>query len=108
MNPVKAEIMSRLFPFYFRDYWIFMPVFFFSPRTDSCCQSTMGLNSISSHNNIKPISIATKMYAKGQLISKANCEAMNASKKRTNEFVFSCVFVRFLEEIEDTKKVFRN
>ena len=28
MNPVKAEIMSRLFPFYFRDYWIFMPVFF--------------------------------------------------------------------------------
>ena len=30
MNPVKAEIMSRLFPFYFRDYWIFMPVF--SPK----------------------------------------------------------------------------
>ena len=47
-------------------------------------------------------------FTKGQLISKANCEAMNASKKRTNEFVFSCVFVRFLEEIEDTKKVFRN
>ena len=26
---------------------------------------------------------------KGQLISKANCQAMNSSKKRTNEFVFT-------------------
>ena len=26
--------------------------------------------------------------AKGQLISKANCQAVNSSKKRTNEFVF--------------------
>ena len=36
---------------------------------------------------------------------------MNSSKKQTNEFVFTtmrCVFVRFLEEIEDTKKTFRN
>ena len=44
---------------------------------------------------------------KGQLISKANCQAVNSSKKRTNEFVFTTmrrVFVRFLEEIEDTKK----
>ena len=48
---------------------------------------------------------------KSQLISKANCQAMNSSKKRTNEFVFTTmrrVFVRFLEEIEDTKKAFRN
>ena len=48
---------------------------------------------------------------KGQLISKANCQAMNSSKKRTNEFVFTTmrrVFVRFLEEIEVTKKTFRN
>ena len=48
---------------------------------------------------------------KGQLISKANCQAVNSSKKRTNEFVFTsmrCVFVRFLEEIEDSKKAFRN
>ena len=49
---------------------------------------------------------------KGQLISKANCQAVNSSKKQTNEFIFSttmrCVFVRFLEEIEDTKKTFRN
>ena len=48
---------------------------------------------------------------KGQLISKANCQAVNSSKKRMNEFIFTTmrrVFVRFLEEIEDTKKTFRN
>ena len=48
--------------------------------------------------------------AKGQLISKANCQAVNSSKKRTNEFVFTTmqrVFFRFLEEIEDTKKNFK-
>ena len=48
---------------------------------------------------------------KGQLISKANCQAEDSSKKRTNEFVFATmrrVFVRILEEIEDTKKTFRN
>ena len=48
---------------------------------------------------------------KGQLISKANCQALNSSKKRTNEFVFTTmrrVFVRFLEEIEDSKKAFWN
>ena len=36
---------------------------------------------------------------------------MNSSKKRTNEFVFTTmkrVFVRFLEEIEDSKKTFQN
>ena len=35
----------------------------------------------------------------------------HSSKKRTNEFVFTTmrrVFVRFSEEIEDTKKTFRN
>ena len=47
----------------------------------------------------------------GQLISKANYQAVNSSKKQTNEFIFTTmqrVFVRFLEEIEDTKKTFRN
>ena len=48
---------------------------------------------------------------KGHLISKANCQAVNSSKKQTNEFVFTTMrrdFVRFLEEIEDTcKKEFR-
>ena len=48
---------------------------------------------------------------KGQLIWKANCEAINSSKKQTNEFIFTSmrrVFVCFLEEIEDSKKAFRN
>ena len=46
---------------------------------------------------------------KGQLISKGNCQTVISSKKRTNEFVFTTlrrVLVRFLEEIEDTKKTF--
>ena len=45
--------------------------------------------------------------AKGQLISKAYCQAEDSSKKRTNEFVFTsmqCVFVRFLEESSARKK----
>ena len=49
--------------------------------------------------------------SKGQLISKANCQAVNSSKKRTNEFVFTTmwhVFFGFLEEIEVTKKTLRN
>ena len=48
---------------------------------------------------------------KGHLISKANCQAVNSSKKRTNEFVFTTVrrvFIRFLEKIEVNKKTFRN
>ena len=39
--------------------------------------------------------------SKGQLISKANCQAEDSPKKRTNEFVFTTVrrvFVRFLRE----------
>ena len=47
---------------------------------------------------------------KGQLILKANCQAMNSSKNWTNEFVFTTmrsVFIRFLEEIECTKKTFK-
>ena len=48
---------------------------------------------------------------KGQLISKANCQAVNSSKERKNEFVSTSmprVFVHSLEEIEDYKKAFRN
>ena len=40
-----------------------------------------------------------------------NCQVEDSSKKRTNEFIFTsmrCVFVRFLEEIEDSKKAFQN
>ena len=49
--------------------------------------------------------------SKGQLISKANCQAVNSSKKWTNVFVFTSirrVYVRYLEEIEDSTKTFRN
>jgi hypothetical protein len=45
--------------------------------------------------------------AKGQLISKTNCQAEDSSKKRTNEFVFTSmrrVFVRFLDESSARKK----
>ena len=45
---------------------------------------------------------------KGHLIVKADLQ-VNSSKKRTNEFIFISmrrVFVRFLEEVEDTKKTF--
>ena len=48
-------------------------------------------------------------HIKGQLISKANCQAGDTSKKRTNEFVFTHmqrVFVRFLEESSARKKRF--
>ena len=51
-----------------------------------------------------------RLFAKGQLISKANCQVVKSSKKRTNELVFTTmrrVFVHFLE-IEDTKKRFQN
>ena len=46
---------------------------------------------------------------KGQLIWKVNCQAVNSSKKRTNEFVFTSmrhVFVRFFEESLARKKTF--
>ena len=49
--------------------------------------------------------------AKDQLISKAKCQAVNSSKKRTNEFIFTTMgraFVPILEETEDSKKAFRN
>ena len=52
-----------------------------------------------------------QVTAKGLLISKANYQVMNSSKKRMNEFIFTtvrCVFFHFLEEIEDTKNAFRN
>ena len=45
------------------------------------------------------------LNSKGQIILKADCQAANSSKKRTNEFLFTTmrrVFVRFLEEIEET------
>ena len=55
--------------------------------------------------------VSNQGAVKDQLISKTNCQAVNSSIIRTNDFVFTCflcIFVRFLEEIEDTKKTFRN
>ena len=49
------------------------------------------------------------VFAKGQLISKWFLVSSNSSKKRMNEFFLLLqrhVFVRFLEEIEDTKNHF--
>ena len=59
----------------------------------------------------KKVVVIIKLSSKGQLISKANCQAVNSSQKRVNEFVFTTmrrVFGRFLEEIEVTKKTFQN
>ena len=50
-------------------------------------------------------------FIKGQIISKRFLVSLISSKKGTNEFNFTSVilvFVRFLEEIEDIKKQFRN
>ena len=50
--------------------------------------------------------------SKGQLVSKANCQALISSKKRMNEFIFTTMLLRvlvcFLEEIEVTKETFQN
>ena len=53
--------------------------------------------------------------SKGQLISKGLFGILNSSKKRTKKFDLimyytsgRLVFIRFLEEFEDTKKTFRN
>ena len=48
---------------------------------------------------------------KGQLISKANCQAVNSSKKRTNEFIFTMYatcFRSFFWRILGQKKMFRD
>ena len=53
-----------------------------------------------SNNSVRTFLDTVKMtLVKGQLISKANCQAVNSSKKRTNEFVFTSmrpVFVCFV------------
>ena len=49
-------------------------------------------------------------HTKGQLISKANCQAEDSSKKQTNEFVFTSmrrVFVRFWKNPRPEKNVSR-
>ena len=54
---------------------------------------------------------ALRQKAKGQLISKCFLGPSISSNKQTDEFVFTSmriVLVRFLEEIDDPKKPFRN
>ena len=51
------------------------------------------------------------LESNGQLISQAKCQALEVIQKRMIEFIFTTmrrVFVRFLEEIENTKNTFRN
>ena len=49
---------------------------------------------------------AQNRVATVQLISKANCQAMNSSKKRANEFVFTSVFVCFLKKLRTLQRYF--
>ena len=63
-------------------------------------------HSTTQYQSLKRVEIGIK----GQLIFKSKL-SVNSSKKRTNEFVFTSmlrVCVHFLEEIEDSKKAFRN
>ena len=64
--------------------------------------------SVNKKTTVKINVIVFFLITKGQLISKENCQAVNSSKKLTNEFIFTSVFVCFLEEIEDSKMKFRN
>ena len=85
----------------------------------ACCQMRVCLSCFShikfiySEKATKFCEISTLYLTvtKGQLIPKANYQAVNSSKKWTSEFIFTTmrrVFVRFLEEIEDTKETFQN
>ena len=59
----------------------------------------------------KPLVLKKRLHNKGHLISKRFLGSSISFKKRTNEFVFTTMrraFVRFLEEIDDPKKSFRN
>jgi hypothetical protein len=87
-----------------------------------CKKEVLGLVYLNNNKQVVVISLALStlnkfmmtghfVVLKGQLISKANCQVVNFSKKRMNEFIFTTmrrVVVRFSEEIEDTKKAFRN
>jgi len=67
------------------------------------------LNKSAKCHGTNPLSSIQTIVHKGQLILKANFQAVNSSKKRMNSFIFTTmrrVFVRLLEEIEDTKNTF--
>ena len=61
-------------------------------------------------NPLTSLTQFSKAVAKGQLISKANYQAKDSSKKWTNKFIFASmrrVFVHFLEESSARKNVSR-
>ena len=47
---------------------------------------------IKKKSGVRPGRIGTTSLSKGQLISKENCQAMNSSKKQTNEFIFTSTY----------------
>ena len=61
------------------------------------------------HNGMKCFLKQKSYSAKGQLITKANFHAVNSSKKRTNEFVFTtmqCVFFVLWKKLKTPKRHF--
>ena len=56
-------------------------------KPDCCTLWSLNLSQLD--NIITKAGIAINETSKGQLISKANCQAKDSSKKRTNEFVFT-------------------
>ena len=92
------------FSFFGRN-WRYIPKRHFEINWPLFCTNFLSLTS--SIN--KRATVLSTMLAKGQLISKPNCQAEDSSKKRTNEFVFTSmrrVFVRFFEESSARKKRF--
>ena len=55
-------------------------------KVDSKMSKMLSKGSPKNRHKIQPVTVIVS--PKGQLISKANCQAVNSSKKRTNEFVF--------------------
>ena len=67
-------------------------------------------STVPSTYNYNQVRMDTRDTAKGQLISKGLFGILNSSKNRTQKInlttMIRFVFVRFLEEYEDTKKTF--
>ena len=58
------------------------------------------------NNSASKLILLFLLGCKGHLISKGLFGILNSPKKQTKKFDF--VFIRFLGEMEDTKKTFRN
>ena len=76
-----------------------------------CVKKTLKYNLLKVFKHLESILSRFWIVCKGQIISKCFFLAEDSSKKWKNEFVFTTmlrVFIRFLEEIENSKKAFRN